>query len=240
MKRKQRTWELPAPIEARLGEGSYGRQRAIFEDGHLLIILHNPPGTEELERDEVAFLRKQDGQYLCDGFDGGEPKLRKLIAEYRAKWEACDELYDKAANAESLFNLLGMLAPLNRASTNLANALQSARDFVKEDKFLIGARDEGQETSRAFDLLLTDAKLKLDYLMAKNSEAASAKADEMAIAQHKLNILAAITFPLMALAALLGVNLTHGLEGRTPFLFYGVLIAGFIVGFIVKSWVTKK
>jgi len=240
MKRKQRNWELPALIEARLGDSSYGRQRAIFEDGHLLIILHNPPGTEELERDEVAFLRKADGKYLCDGFDGGEQKLRKLIAEYRTKWEACDELYDKAADARGLFNLLEKLAPLNRASTNLANALQSARDFVKEDKFLIGTRDEGYEMSRAFDLLLADAKLKLDYLMARNSEAASVKTDEMAKAQHKLNILAAITFPLMALAALLGVNLTHGLEDKSPVLFYVMLAFGFGIGFVVKSWVTRK
>lgn len=240
MSRKRRSWQLPPEIEARLGEGSYGRQRSIFEGGHLLIILHDPPGTEELDRDEVAFLREKDGKYLCDGFDGGEQKLRKLIASYRVKWEACDELYDKAVDAEGLFNLLEMLAPLNRASTNLANALQSARDYVKEDKFLIGARDEGYEMSRAFDLLLTDAKLKLDYLMAKNAEAASAKADEMAIAQHKLNILAAITFPLMALAALMGVNLTHGLEDKSPVLFYVMLAFGFGIGFVVKSWVTKK
>lgn len=240
MKRNQRSWELPAPIEARLGEGSYGRQRAIFEEGYLLIILHNPPGTEEIERDEVAFLRKSDGQYLCEGHDGGEQQLRKLVASYRAKWEECDALYDKGTDAEGLFNLLEMLAPLNRASTNLASALQFARDFVKEDKFLIGARDDAYEMSRAFDLLLTDAKLKLDYLMAKNAEAASVKTDEMAKAQHKLNILAAITFPLMAMAALLGMNLTHGMEDRAPVLFYGVLVVGFIVGFIVKSWVTKK
>jgi Mg2+ and Co2+ transporter CorA len=240
MKRKNRSWELPAAIEGRLGEGSYGRQRAIFEDGNLLIVLHDVPGEADLERDEIAILRTADGQYLSEGYDGAEQQLRKLISAYRAKWEECDQMYDQATQAADLFRLLEILAPMNRASTNLAAALQSAREFVKEDKFLIGARDEGYEVSRAFDLLATDAKLKLDYVMAKNAEAASAKTDEMAEAQHKLNILAAITFPLMALATLLGVNLTHGLEDRSPVLFYIVLIAGFAVGFGVKSWVTRR
>ncbi len=240
MSRKNRSWQLPPEIEARLGEKSYGRQRAIFEGGHLLVILHGPPGADESDREEMAFLRKSDGQYQCEGHDDGEQKLRKLLSVYRTRLEECDQLYERAKSAEELFTLQQMLAPLNRASTNLAGALQTARDFVKEDKLLISMRDESYEISREFDLLVIDAKLKLDFLLAKNSEEASAKADEMAIAQHKLNILAAITFPLMALAALLGVNLTHGLEEKSPALFYVMLAFGFGIGFVVKSWVTKK
>lgn len=240
MSRKNRSWQLPPEIEARLGEKSYGRQRAIFEGGQLLIVLHEPPGADDVERVELAVLRDLDGRYFSEGYDGGEQRLRKLLATYRTRLDECEQLYERARTAEELFSLQQMLAPLNRATTNLAGALQSARDSVKEDKFLIGVRDEGYEISRAFDLLVIDAKLKLDYLMAKNSEEASSKADEMAIAQHKLNILAAITFPLMALAALLGVNLTHGLEDQSPVLFYVMLAFGFGIGFVVKSWVTKK
>jgi hypothetical protein len=44
---------------------------------------------------------------------------------------------------------------------------------------------------------------------------------------------------LMALAALLGVNLTHGLENRSPVLFLVVLVIGFAIGFVVKRWVAK-
>jgi Mg2+ and Co2+ transporter CorA len=75
--------------------------------------------------------------------------------------------------------------------------------------------------------------------MAKNAEAHAAHADKMAAAQHKLNVLAAITFPLMALAALLGVNLTHGLENRSPIVFLVVLVIGFAIGFVVKRWVAR-
>jgi hypothetical protein len=239
MKRKTTNWKLPPEIEARLGEGTYGRQRAIFESGHLLLILHLPPAAGTMERETVLFLRKPDGGLLCNGFEGGEHKLRKLVADYRGRWEECDKEYDDADSAEDLFRLLEKAAPLNRSSTNLANALQAARDFVKQDRFLIGMRDEGYEVSRAFDLLLADAKLKLDYRMAKNAEAQAVRTQEMARAQHKLNIMAAITFPLMALATLLGMNVTHGLESRTPLWFAAVLGVGFAVGFLVKRWVTR-
>jgi len=239
MNRKGLNWTLPPEIEARLGENSFGRQRSIFEADHLLIILHAPPATGGVERESVLFLRKPTGTLLCNGFEGGEHKLRKLIADYRACWEECDKEYDAAGSAEDLFKLLERLAPLNRASTNLATALQSARDFVKEDRLLIGMRDEAYDVSRAFDLLLMDAKLKLDYRIAKNAEAQAAKADEMANAQHKLNILAAITFPLMALATLLGMNLHHGLEEKSPAIFFIVLAIGVAIGMVLKGWVTR-
>jgi hypothetical protein len=239
MKRKQLNWTLPPEIEARLGENSYGRQRAIFEAGHLLIILHAPPEAGTLERETSLFLRQPNGTLLANGFEGGDHKLRKLLADYRARWEDCDKEYDSAESAEELFKLLEKLAPLNRASTNLANALQAARDYVKEDKFLISMRDESYELSRAFDLLVADAKLKLDYRIAKNAEAHSAKADEMATAQHKLNVLAAITFPIMALATVLGMNLTHGLEEKSPAFFVIMLATGIAIGLFVKRWVAR-
>lgn len=239
MSRKPINWTLPPEIEARLGENSYGRQRAIYEADHLLIILHAPPAVGTIERETLLFLRKPTGQYLCNGFENGEQRLRKLLADYRAAWEVCDRTYDSADTAEDLFKLLEQLAPLNRASTNLANALQTARDAVKQDKFLISMRDESYEISRAYDLLVVDAKLKLDYRIAKNSEAGAAKSEEMAKAQHKLNILAAITFPLMALATLLGMNLTHGLEDKSPALFAAVLAVGIAIGLLVKGWVTR-
>ncbi|MFM7099767.1 MAG: hypothetical protein ACKO3N_01190 [Verrucomicrobiota bacterium] len=240
MKRKQYAWSLPAEIESRLGDNSYGRQRAIEGAGHLLLVLHAPPGPQTREREAVVFLRRPDGQHLCNGFEGGEQKLRKLLADYRARWEELDEQYDNAASADELFQLLERLTPLNRASTNLAAALQSARDLVRDDRFLIGMRDEAYDVSRAFELLLGDARLKLDYRTAKDAESHALKAAEIATAQHKLNILAAVTFPVMALATLLGMNVLHGLENRPLAIFWVVLLLGAGLGFGVKSWVTRN
>jgi hypothetical protein len=39
-------WDVPAKIRARLGTTA-GRQRLIQEDGHLLLVLHAPPGADD-------------------------------------------------------------------------------------------------------------------------------------------------------------------------------------------------
>lgn len=238
-KRKTINWTLPAEIEARLGENSYGRQRVIAEAGHVLIILHHPPQPDTLDREPALFLRKPDGSLHANGYDQGAHKLRKLLAEYRQRWEECDTAYDSAESSSELLKLLETLGPLNRSSTNLARALQEARDAAKDDRFLIGMRDESEEISRAFDLLTADAKLKLDYRIASNSEAQAEQTRQMLRAQHRLNVLAAITLPLMALATILGMNVSHGLEDRNPLVFAMVLIFGLTIGLIVRRWVAR-
>lgn len=240
MKRKQYNWELPKEIERRLGENTYGRQRAIYEADHLLIILHTPPKGEEAERECVLFLRSPDGTYLCNGFTGGEGRLRHLLADYDELYDKYNAQYEKCSSPTDLFELMKALAPLNRATTNLHNAMQSARSFIEGDAFLIAMRDEAYEISRNFELLIGDAKLALDYQIAENTEQEAARSEEMAVAQHKLNVLAAVTFPLMAMATLLGMNLVHGYENRSPSLFWLVVGVGFVVGWAVKGWVTKR
>lgn len=239
MKRKPLNWTLPPEIEARLGEGTYGRQRVIAEANHLFIILHHPPTPDRLEREPALFLRKPDGSLLANGYDQGAHKLRKLLGDYRQRWEECDKAYDAAETSGHLLKLLETLAPLNRSSTNLAHALQAARDAAKNDKFLISMRDESEEVSRAFELITADAKLKLDYRIASNSESQAEQTRLMISAQHRLNVLAAITLPVMALATVLGMNVSHGLEDRTPFVFLLVLALGLTIGFFVKRWVAR-
>jgi Mg2+ and Co2+ transporter CorA len=100
-------------------------------------------------------------------------------------------------------------------------------------------RDESYDISRAFDLLTSDAKLKLDYRIAKNSEEQAAQAQQMTSAQHRLNVLAAITFPIMAVATVLGMNLRHGFENQSPLYFMVVLVSGVVIGMFVKRWVAR-
>ncbi len=240
MARRKYNWQLPPEIELRLGDSTYGRQRAIFEAGHLLLILHAPPSAEDRQRQSKVFLRTPDGKYLCDGRENGETKLRQLLESYRQLYEKYEKAYDDSQNAKELFHVLEALAPISRAAGNLRNALQSARELVPEDKFMIAMRDEGYEISRNLELLLSDAKTALDYRIAQNAEAQALKAGEMATAQHKLNVLAAVTFPLMALATLFGMNLSHGLEDQSPLLFWAVFAAGLVVGTATRGWVTKN
>lgn len=239
MKRKSYNWTLPPEIESRLGETTYGRQRAIAGGGHLLVILHSPPAPGSAEREAVLLLRKPEGQLLVNGFEGGEMRTRRLLADYRERLDALDERTEAAQGADQIFGVLGELGPLQRSMAHLADALQSARDLVKEDRVLISLRDEAYEISRGFELLLSEARMRMDYRIARNSELNQEQAARQATAQHKLNILAAFALPLTAMATLLGMNIQHGLEGRPPGMFWLVLAAGTAVGFAVRSWVTR-
>jgi hypothetical protein len=240
MRRKAFSWTLPNAIEARLGESTYGRQRAIFEDEHLLIVLHSPPEPDTHSRSPEVFLRRPDGSWWHNGMAGGDARLKKLLASYREQYERYDDAYEGAASATQLFEVLDDLAPLARAAANLSQALQSARELVKGDRLLIAMRDEAYEVSRSFELLFHDAKLALDYRIARTAEAQMAKATEMAVAQHKLNVLAAVTFPLMAIATILGMNVVHGLEDGSPGIFWAVLLVGIGVGMMAVYWVTSQ
>jgi len=239
MRRKPFSWQLPQEIEVRLGESTWGRQRAIYEADHLLIVLHSPPEADTHKRAPEVFLRQSDGSYLYNGMPGGAAKLKKLLAHYRELLEQYDHAHDAATSATDLFQILEHAGPLSRASSHLCDALQAAREHVKDDLFLIAMRDEAYEISRGFDLLIHDVKLEVDYRIARSTEAHSANAERMAAAQHKLNILVAATFPLVAVATLFGMNLVHGLEGRPVFFWLVSLAAGGLGGFTVL-WVTNR
>jgi Mg2+ and Co2+ transporter CorA len=53
---------------------------------------------------------------------------------------------------------------------------------------------------------------------------------------HRLNILAAIFFPLTAIASLFGMNLRSGLEASPTWVFWVVFLAGIVVGMVVREW----
>ena len=240
MRRKAFSWTLPAEIEARLGEATYGRQRAIAEADHVLLILHTPPEPDTHERSTETFLWKPDGSVWWNGAANGEPKLRKLLAWYRERLEHYDAAYDRAATASDLFEILDDLASVSRAAANLAAAIQAGREARRSDKLLIAMRDEAYELSRSFELLFHDAKLALDYRMARSAEQQMAKAQELATAQHKLNVLAAATFPLMAVATIFGMNLVHGLEDQPAGLFWFILACGGVIGAVAMAWMVGR
>lgn len=237
MKRQVYNWELPKAIEQRLGENTYGRQRAIFEEDHLFIVLHTPPKVDVFERESILFLRKPDGSYFCNGYEFGKDSLQKLLVSYDKLFEEYDQQYRQCESSGSLFNLLEELTPINRAVKNLTAALQSARSHIKGDVFLISMRDEALEIERNFELLMVEARLALDRKVSENAESHAARSQEIAKSQHKFNLLAAITFPLMAIAALMGMNLNHGLEKMTPILFWIIVAMGGLIGVVVRRWV---
>lgn len=237
MARPEFNWKLPPEITQRLGQDSYGAQRAIHEGEHLLVVLHEPPVNEGNDREHRVFLRGPDGAWRFQGAEHGQHMMADLLTRYETLLGQAEQQYASAETADDLFPLLDRLLPTSRAAVNLRDALQQARERVKDDRLVITWRDRAVDVARGFELLLANARLALDYRLAKQAEAQTQAALAGTRAQLKLNTIAALTFPLMTVAAVFGMNLHHGLENQAGWLFWAVFAAGLALGLMVKSWV---
>lgn len=240
MQRQKYNWQLSDGIEARLSDTSYGRQRAIFDQGQLLLVLHEPPKADDKARKESVFLREKDGAWWHNGQRKGENMLQRLLEDYRKKLDEHEKQYDKADTADDMFAVMESLNPLLRAVKNLDMAMQSAREAVSDDKFILQLRDESNDILRNYELLSEEMKMALDYRIAKNAESQINQAQKMAKAQHKLNLMAAITFPMMAMASLFGMNLISGLEEIKGGLFWLVVGVGLGAGLVALKWMRRE
>ena len=239
-KRPHYNWPLSPEIEQRLGT-SYGAQRAIAAEGQVLLILHAPPEAGKPREHEV-FLRlpgrgSDPAKWMYEGQDGGMRQLARLQDDYAKKLDHLEALHEGAQSASDLFNIIGPCIPLARASSNMQAALQAARDAVPDDHGLIDPRDRAVEISRGFELLLADSRMELDYRMAVAAEEQARATQEVTQAQRKLNVIAALTFPLMAIGAAMGMNLHSGLESMSTLLFWAIVLGGLVLGLMIRRWV---
>ena len=224
------TWTLPKSIENRLGQKSFGKQRAMVAEGHLLLVLHRAPKTSDRQREGVLFWRNPNGSWKCSLGGVGLDPINRHLKEYQIAEEKLGALYQSAETARDLFEIIEQMAPLQVATRNLHAALQSAREGIPNDQDIIDLRDWAYEIDRTLDLTYLTAKNALDFKIAKKSE-------EQANLSYRLNILAAIFFPLTAIACAFGMNLPSGFEKSSPLLFWIVLGAGIYLGFVVRHWV---
>ncbi len=233
-------WQVPASIRQRVGVQA-GRQRAIVEEGHLLLILHELPKENEITRAAKLFWRAPDGAWRATGAgqSSGLPVLKRHLDALRGALQQLDARVDAGKSAQDFFSVLNEATPLQRTSRNTHKALQEARDGV-DDKEIISLRDTAGELERAAELLVGDARNALDFTVAKNAEAQAASGAQAVEAQHRLNLLAALFFPVTAIGSILGINLHTGLEGAPPVLFWIVLVLAFAVGFAIRGSLAKK
>lgn len=242
-------WEVPQSFRDRLGD-QVGRQRAMTSDGHLLLVLHEPPTVEDQQRTGRIFWRKPTGEWKAKRGDG-IPALRKHVSEFFDRVTELEAEDHKAETATEYFQVLSALAPLRRATGNLHQALQQARELCSEDRNLINFRDQAYRVERMADLLQNDVKASLDFRIARQAEEQAQNSYQMAVSAHRLNALAAFFFPLATLSAIFGVNLKHGMEEvitlddltsaaipSTPFLL--VLGFGIVMGFFLRSMVNRN
>lgn len=234
------TWNIPDAIRMRLGENTYGRQRAIFEGGHLLLVLHKPPGPDDRTREGLLFWRSLAGDWQCNRGGPGPGGLKRHVQSF-AELEAKIAMeFEQAADTGKLFDLIETLVPLTRAARNLHQAVQAAREAIKGDAFLVELRDLAYDVERNFDLLLEDTRNEIQHRTARKAEEQACLSQAALLASHRLNILAALFFPLTAVASLFGMNLAHGLNPNRVLLFWVVSGISIVLGFLMKGWVLGR
>lgn len=224
------TWNLPVNISNRLGQKSFGKQRAIVAEEHLLLVLHKAPEPGDRDRETVLFWRKPDGRWECSKGGVALQQLTHHIKEYDLAEDKLNQAYNNAQTAEDYFTLLEAITPLQLAIENLHTTLQTAREAIPQDRDLIDFRDWAYEIERTLDILYINTKNALDFKVAKETESSTKAA-------HRLNILASIFFPLTAISCVFGMNLTSGLESQSILFFWIIFLAGIWLGLVVRQWV---
>jgi hypothetical protein len=233
-------WNLPEPIRARLGQKTVGRQRIIFEDGHLLIILHRPPGADEESREGVLFWRAPDGNWKWSRGINGGAALNAHIQSYADREAELSGAYDDASDTETLYKLQSEVTPITRAARNMHLALQAARDAVKSEKILIDARDRAYDIERNLELLLEDVRNMIQYRTVKEAEQQSRLSAEALRASHRLNVLAAMFLPLTAATGIFGMNFPSGLDQNNAIYFWLIFIGALAIGLALKKWILMQ
>jgi hypothetical protein len=232
------TWAVPDRFRQRLGSAA-GRQRAMVEGGHLLLILHELPSPGDTQRGARLFWRAPSGEWKATGAKGdGLKALKQHVEQYRKRIEELDDTIDTATTADQLYHVLRHGGPVARAGRYMHRALQEAREAI-DNRDIIVLRDIAGDVERISDLVLSDAKNALEYLEAKAAEEQTALARRATAAQHRLNLIAALFLPVTALGAVLGMNLPNGLESQSAVTFWLVSAGAFATGFWVRSSVTR-
>jgi len=233
-------WDLPDEIRRRFGEKSSGKQRAMAAQGHLLLVMHKAPNKDQRDRKAAFFWRNPAGQWLSESSSEGLAALQRHVKEYDKLEAQLDAQYQKAADSEDYFDILEHLGPLKHAAANMHNTLQAAREAVTDDKDIIDLRDQAASIERNLALLQDDCKNALDYTSAQKAAEQAQFGRLAAQAGHRLNILAAVFFPLTAIAGIFGMNLRSGLEQAPKWVFWAIFIAGACLGIIIHNWVTHR
>lgn len=237
MKQLPASWKLPDQIKQRFGQKTSGKQRAMVAEGHLLLVLHKVPQIQQTSREAVFFWRKPDGNWEYSGGGRGLQPLVKHIQAYNTAEETFSQAYEQAQTAEDYFHILEGMSALRISTKNLYTTLQSARDGIPEDRDIISLRDLAYDIDRTLDLLYENTKNALDYYIARRAEDQTKLGLASVEAGHRLNILAAIFFPLTAVSCVFGMNVTSGLEESAVITFWSVTFFAVMLGLFVRRWV---
>jgi len=162
-------WEVPQEFRNRLGKQA-GRQRAMFFEGHLLLVLHGPPQADDPRREGRYFWRHPDGSWLSSNSGNGPQALEQHLNEYAELLQKYDRRAETASGTEDHFAVLNALAPVHRSARHMHETLQEAHKMVSQDRDLIHARDRAYEIERTAELLYGEVRNALDFAIARRTE----------------------------------------------------------------------
>lgn len=234
-------WEIPQHFRARFGEEA-GQQRLMVEEGHLLLVLHEPPAPGVNERQAKIFWRSPEGVWkVADATDDGLKALQQHLHKYVYVVERLEKQLASAQRAEDFFNILRTAAPTLRAIRHMYHIFQDARNKFRDVRELIIFRDQTYELERTTELLDAEAKHALDFTIAQHSEEEAQHSREIAESSYRLNLLASLFLPTMALAGLLSMNFPETLSNfDSPLTFLTVLGVGIGLGYYLTGRMVQK
>jgi hypothetical protein len=232
-----KSWSLPESIRVRLGD-KLGRQRLMDEDGHLLLLLHEPPTPADNEiRKPAVFWRTPEGQWKSAPSGGGLAALQAHLAAYRTMVANLDEAVEQARVATEFFEVMRDINPLLRSARNLLGVMEEARKARSAERRLIVLRDEAVEIERAAELIANEAKSGMEFALAVSGEAQAREAIAANREARRLNRLVAFFFPLATLVAIFSMNRPSLLLQYDGVIV--VLLLGVALGVMVRALISK-
>lgn len=230
---------FPDEFRQRLGT-TVGRQRCMQSEGHLLIVAHLVPEHDETTRRGILFWRDAAGEWKCSNGDPGRVALNMHMDRYSKRLDAFEQQEEAAMKADEYMPLLEGLAPIVRAKRNFLEALEEARKAIPNARELIDYRDRAYDLARQAELLYEDSKNSMDVAIVRRADEQSQATHQMMVAAHRLNILAALFFPVATLGALFGTTLTDNWSwSQSPAPFILFVIASLMGGFVLTRFITQ-
>ena len=210
-------------------------------DGHLLLILHKVPEPGDSTRSSALFWRNPRGDWTSSEGGPGLGALNTHLESWRKVVDRIEAQMQQHASAESFFEVLQSTTPLLRTIRNTQRTLQEAREESPEDRPILLARDDAGELERAIELLHSDARNGMEYMIARQGEEQALRTHQLVLAGHRLNRLIALFLPLTAIGSMFGMNVSHGLERwPSPWLFWGLLATALVIGVLLMTAVVFK
>jgi Mg2+ and Co2+ transporter CorA len=234
-------WKLPESLLMQLGVLS-GRQKCLNDEGHLCLVMHEPPSGEGSTRQRVlAWLAPEGETWKFSSSKRIAPSFDTLLSAYEQHVDELEDTIDELEDPslESLHSFLRSLAPLSRSLKNLSVVLDQAVVHCDDQRSLLESAEKAHALIRQCELMQFELQNDLQLRTHLNLEAQSRHQEEIAAAGRRLNLVVATFLPLTAVASVFGMNLLSGYEELPQPFFWLIVLGAVAAGFGLSRFVSK-